>query len=193
VIAITEARDDQRIDVAALLARAFVTNPLHVRVFGAGAVGRNDAFFRAALHATAGARYVALEEGTLAGFVQWNPFPGCRLPASATARLMPTLAVAIGVRRLLKLRSWLAAWAACHPASPHVHLGPIAVDPERQGHGIGSALMARYCADLTGRGEPGYLETDRAENVAFYRRHGFEVIEERAVLGVRNYFMIRLS
>ena len=51
--------------------------------------------------------------------------------------------------------------------------------------------MQRYCETLERTGACGYLETDRPENVSFYRRFGFEIIEEVPVLGVLNYFMWR--
>ena len=40
-------------------------------------------------------------------------------------------------------------------------------------------------------GDLGYLETDKAENVRLYERHGFEVVDEAPVLGVPNWFMRR--
>ena len=72
-----------------------------------------------------------------------------------------------------------------------MHLGPIGVIPEVQGQHIGSRLMTRYCEALAATGEIGYLETDRLENVAFYRRFGFETMQEVPVIGVTNYFMSR--
>ncbi len=51
--------------------------------------------------------------------------------------------------------------------------------------------MEAYCEDLDRTNDAGYLETDRAENVEFYRRYGFEIIDEATVLGVPNYFMWR--
>ena len=35
--------------------------------------------------------------------------------------------------------------------------------------------MEQYCKDLNRTGQAGYLETDRPENVQFYRRFGFEI------------------
>jgi hypothetical protein len=48
--------------------------------------------------------------------------------------------------------------------------------------------MEHYCQQLDQTGRPGYHETDRPENVAFYRRFGFETAGEAPVLGVENYF-----
>ena len=51
--------------------------------------------------------------------------------------------------------------------------------------------MARYCEELDRTRTAGYLETDRPENVRFYRLFGFENGDEIAVLGVPNYLMWR--
>ena len=54
-----------------------------------------------------------------------------------------------------------------------MHLGPIGVAPEAQGQGIGTALMNRYIEHLKQERSAGYLETDRPENVEFYKKFGF--------------------
>lgn len=51
--------------------------------------------------------------------------------------------------------------------------------------------MTQYCEALAESAESGYLETDRPENVGFYRRFGFETTEGIQVIGVRNYLMWR--
>jgi predicted N-acetyltransferase YhbS len=72
-----------------------------------------------------------------------------------------------------------------------VHLGPIGVEPDAQGRGIGRLLMERYCTELDASGKAGYLETDRPENVVFYQRFEFETWREISVLGVPNFLMER--
>jgi len=87
--------------------------------------------------------------------------------------------------------SWLAAWAQNDAAGLHWHFGPIGVDPEIQGKGVGRLLMNTYCSALDGQLMSGFLETDTVENVAFYRRFGFEVVREVKVLGSTTFFMGR--
>jgi hypothetical protein len=36
-----------------------------------------------------------------------------------------------------------------------------------------------------------FLETDKPENVTFYRKFGFQSIDEIAILGLRTWFMRR--
>ena len=105
--------------------------------------------------------------------------------------MMPRMMKAFGFPSAIKVSSWLSAWSKYDPAEPHSHLGPIGVDPEAQGRGIGHKLMDKYCSELDGRGMLGYLETDRPGNVDFYKRYGFELTITTPVLGVPNFFMRR--
>lgn len=184
-------RAEQRPDVIGLLARAYVTNPLHVAAFGPGALARNETFFREGLAVMRGAKIVALEGGRVVGVAHWVRSPECQLSLAAKLRLMPTMLGGFGPPCAMRVGRWLSAWSLHDPARAHLHLGPIAVAPARQAQGIGSALMQRYCDEADRRRLGGYLETDREENVGFYRRFGFELLREVAVLGVPNYLMWR--
>jgi hypothetical protein len=53
--------------------------------------------------------------------------------------------------------------------------------------------MDYYCAQLDVSRKRAWLETDRPENVTFYRRYGFETTRQASVIGVENYFMCRPS
>jgi GNAT superfamily N-acetyltransferase len=86
---------------------------------------------------------------------------------------------------------WLQTWGKHDPAEPHFHLGPVAADAGKQGQGIGSALMQAFCDRVDRDGALAYLETDKAGNVKFYAKFGFETIDEANVIGVSNWFMRR--
>jgi hypothetical protein len=51
--------------------------------------------------------------------------------------------------------------------------------------------MQECCARLDRLHIAGYLETDKALNVRFYERFGFETIASAPVLDVPNWFMKR--
>ncbi len=65
----------------------------------------------------------------------------------------------------------------------HWYLWTLGVDPPRQGQGVGGALMQPVFALADREGLPCYLEADKAKNVPFYQRHGFEVVEESDLPG----------
>ena len=57
--------------------------------------------------------------------------------------------------------------------------GPLdRVAPDLQGQGIGSRMMEFYCSKVDETAMAAYHETDRPENVDFYKKFGFEVISE---------------
>jgi len=58
-----------------------------------------------------------------------------------------------------------------------------------QGRGIGGRLIRVYDGRLGGGGELGYLETDRPQNVQFYKRWGFTVTGELEGRGVQTWLM----
>jgi GNAT superfamily N-acetyltransferase len=60
----------------------------------------------------------------------------------------------------------------------HWYLMLLGVDPPHQGQGVGGELMQPILAEADREGRPAYLETQKARNVPFYRRHGFEVVAE---------------
>ncbi len=190
-LALQTLQPQQRDEAVRVLARAFVTNPLHEAAFGASQLARNEAFFRVGLSAMKGPMLAAVESGRILGMVHWVALPGCRYSGAQKLRMMPAMLRGMGVRSAARVVSWVSAWARCDPHTPHVHLGPIGVDPAAQGRHVGHLLMERYCAELAATGVPGYPETDRPGNVGFYERFGFRVTSTRPVLGVQNYFMRR--
>ena len=180
-------------EVATMLARAFVTNPMHIVALGPDALDKNEAFFRAGLVRMKGTKRIALDAERIVGFIHWVPSPDCQFSAGEKVGLLPAMIGGLGPRSSWRVSNWLAAWSAKDPGEPHVHLGPIGVDTSAQRRGVGDRLMRAYCDHLDDEQQAGYLETDRPGNVPFYRRFGFEVVEELPVLGVPNFLMRRAS
>lgn len=175
----------------AMLAEAFVANPLHISAFGAQRIDQNRLFFRIGLrHMFNGQAFVALVDDQVRGYIHFNTSPYClpapqEIPLAATTLLKP-----LG-QAIPKVIKWFARWCHLDPDEPHVHLGPIGVAPNAQRHGIGSALMHRYVEHLKGEQCAGYLETDRPENVEFYKKFGFVVQREEQLIGTPTWYMWR--
>lgn len=69
------------------------------------------------------------------------------------------------------------------PQEPHHYLGVLGVHPNRQGVGAGRTLITAYCrlSEMDPVSSGTYLETASAENVAFYKRCGFDVAGSAAI------------
>lgn len=74
---------------------------------------------------------------------------------------------------------------------PHWYLWALAVRPECQGQGLGGKLLAPVMERMDREGVASYLETQTEQNVAFYQRRGFEVIDSAEILGINLWFMMR--
>jgi ribosomal protein S18 acetylase RimI-like enzyme len=91
----------------------------------------------------------------------------------------------IGFRQFVRFGAANEIMAKLHRRlvpTPHWYLLIVAVDPELQGKGAGSALVKEGLARADAAGVPCYLETSEETNIGFYRRLGFEVVAS-AVLG----------
>ncbi|MFB4268952.1 GNAT family N-acetyltransferase [Nonomuraea sp. GTA35] len=66
-----------------------------------------------------------------------------------------------------------------HPAAPHHHLAFLAVHPDRQNEGLGTALLRHQHARLAGL--PAYLEASDPRNRDLYARHGYQAREPFAL------------
>jgi GNAT superfamily N-acetyltransferase len=190
-IQILKYSPDQIDETVTILANAFVTNPLHLCAFGAQRLDQNRLFFRIGLrHMFIGQAFVAMADGAVRGYVHFTTSPYC-LPAPeeipvAAATLLKPLGDA-----LPQVVKWLSRWCRLDPEEPHVHLGPIGVAPEVQSQGFGTALMRRYIEYLNQEQAAGYLETDRPENVEFYKRFGFVLRREEVLIGTPVWYMWR--
>jgi ribosomal protein S18 acetylase RimI-like enzyme len=112
------------------------------------------------------------------GVAVWKP-PGAKVTIGDRIRQVWSMigSIKLSRRTLAKIRLFLDVEKA-HPKEPHYYLSLLAVVPEMQGKGLGSALM-QPILDLCNReGIPAYLETETESNVSFYSRKGFNVRQE---------------
>jgi predicted N-acetyltransferase YhbS len=66
-----------------------------------------------------------------------------------------------------------------HPAEPHHYLAFLAVHPDHQDQGLGSALLRHHHGRLGG--VPAYLEASSTGSRDLYTRHGYQVRERFAL------------
>ena len=195
-VVVRELRRDELQSAAQVLGRGMRANPINQRAFGddpeacARALTRFFSPVLRGLHRR-GVVMGAFSGDVLVAVSAAAPPGGCQPGVLEKITIVPAVALGGAPGTIRRVLTWTGDWARRDPREPHWHLGPVAVDADRQGQGIGSVLLSDFCARVDERNARAYLETDKSENVRFYSRFGFEVVAEADVLGVPNWFMAR--
>ncbi len=171
-------------ELAAVLARAFAHDPFYAYLAG-DAPERNQRMrdgWTGILRHTSDHLSATYTTDDHAGAAVWHP-PGYRGASFiGSLRLLPSvLRLAGSMRRLREVSRAVEALEerrAHHIPVPHFYLSALGVEPERQGEGIGTALVQPVLERADQRGTPAYLETATGRNVLLYERLGFAVVEE---------------
>lgn len=117
-----------------------------------------------------------------AGGALWDPPDRWKLHVGQILRTSPQMIAAFGLQVPRALRV-LSTVERHHPRVPHWYLAVLGTDPIYQGKGIGSALLAPILEHCDREGIGAYLESSKERNIAFYRRHRFEVTGEIVIPG----------
>jgi ribosomal protein S18 acetylase RimI-like enzyme len=126
----------------------------------------------------------------------WLP-PAKARPAMSLVEqvaLLPRMARICSLARVPRLLATMRLLERHHPGGPpHHYLYLLAVLPERQGQGLGSALLQAGLRAIDRACGATYLETASERNLALYRRHGFVVTGEARLPfdGPRLWFLWR--
>ena len=187
--------EDER-GVAALLARAFVDDPLVIAICDAPAPQRQERMrwsFRIAVRSHALGRQPAWTmvdpAGAPLGVVLATR---AQLPVQPHADLLFTLRGLrhVGVRAALRGFKAAQVIASHAPAEPFTYLRTLGVEPEHQRRSVGSQLVEQVIR-ASPPALPVYLETAKEQNLSFYARHGFAPAGEFDCLGVPVWRLLR--
>lgn len=118
--------------------------------------------------------YVSVD-GT--GVGSWLP-PGVAMKPSVGLGLLWEAVSQHGVGTIGRAFQLLLQLGKYHPKEPHYYLFALGTRPSHQGRGVGSALVREVTMRCDETESPAYLESSKADNLPFYRRHGFEVLDE---------------
>ena len=108
------------------------------------------------------------------GAALWLP-PGVHYDGEALGELMQRSVAEHDQESVFKVLEQVDAY---HPTEAHWYLPAIGVDPNWQGRGYGSALLAAALAKCDQQHLPAYLESSNRRNIPLYERHGFEILGE---------------
>ena len=182
-VRITNFKPRQSKEAAAVAAAAFADDPIwnHVIPDPERRHFPHTILLRAQLRTIAPSddARLAVHEGRIVGLACWsNVWDGepYGLPNARRYRATRRLARSVG-DDWPRLSNMYISIARSIPRDTEWFLATLAVQPEHQGTGIGSALLRDGLAQADRHGHPVTVQTSTPENVRFYERHGFEVIE----------------
>lgn len=191
-ITIQELQSDEIDPAAELLSRAFIATPFTSTVMGGNSEKKRRGLqmgFTIMLKDKPGVTYVAKDSDEIVGVMRMVKWPDCQNSSIRGLEIIPaSLFIGRAAFRVVRFRKF---WKQHDPKEPHWHVDPLGVLPERQGQGIGSALLSHFTGIVDGEGMLAYLETDQEQNVRLYERFGFSVQETEPFFGIMNYFMYR--
>lgn len=174
-----------------VLGEAFIADPLWMAAFP-DPEQRPEllvAMFIAVTKATFAARGIAETTANVDAVALWLP-PGKNIGFWAMVNssfALPRFAMKLSApdrnRMMTVLRQLDERKKALMPER-HWYLEAVGVSPQRQGDGLGSALVLEGIDRADDGNTPIYLETETEGNVAFYQHLGFEVIEAVTAAGL---------
>jgi ribosomal protein S18 acetylase RimI-like enzyme len=177
--AVSRAAIEEAPALARTLARAFADDPVSVWFYprDADRLARlQRAYERLFLRRIAlprEATFTVAGHAGHAGVAMWMPPGHAHLGALEQLRLLPAMVAAFG-RDLPRAMRGMGAMDAVHPHEPHWYLWLLGVDPQRQGEGLGSRLLAEALERCDRDRVPAYLQATTPRSRALYLRHGFE-------------------
>jgi GNAT superfamily N-acetyltransferase len=170
--------------LGAVLARAFAEDPVVAYLFPPGERRREQRltrFFDLELPRSErlGGSWMSADG---AGAAIWYP-PGTWRPSTwETLRQTPAALRVFGRNIGLASRAQ-SVMQEHHPKRPHWYLYYLGTEPDRQGTGIGAAVMRPVLDLCDSHRLPAYLEASSPRNRALYQRHGFEEMNPLAIPG----------
>jgi ribosomal protein S18 acetylase RimI-like enzyme len=163
--------------LAGVLSRAFVHDPMLLwPMADAPDMGARVGQVFTAIYTEFMDKGTMWEAGDGAGFAHWVPPGSAAGVLEGTDRIMALLRPLTDDDGARYEVMW--DWVEARVPEDVWYLDMLAVEPARQGEGIGTALIRFGLNRAAADGADAYLETGVESNVAYYERFGFRVVEE---------------
>ncbi len=170
--------------VIALSSRAFFDDPFFTYLLPDDDLRRSrlPIFFRSVYtHMGVHGRIVTVrnDDDEAVGVAAWLTTGGYPLPITLQLSQIPSSLRAFyrRPRAITTGNRYVAALARAHRKDPHWYLMVLCADPPAQRSGVGTLLLEHAFEQVDRESVGSHLETPRHENVAYYQRFGYELIE----------------
>jgi GNAT superfamily N-acetyltransferase len=175
-VRVRPARREDFGPLAEVLARAFYDDPVTAWFYpdAARRLRHGRRFFAIRLRQLAGHGLIFTDDEH-SGAALWAPPGHWREDFRQSLRMLPMLPVLLP--HIVRSTHAVREIERRHPAAPHYYLSVVGIDPDKQGGGIGSALLQPMLHRCDETGAAAYLESSKESNLPFYTRHGFAVKE----------------
>lgn len=177
-------------EIVAVLARAFWDDPLFDFVTDGDLLSEYQVLprvFRTAMtdfRSKTAELFVADVSGRPRSFAGWlgpGTFPRAR--GEQLVRDMRAACLLLRLRHRRAAATLLHEVERRHPTEAHWYLALLGTDPSAQGRGLGAMVLTPVLQRCDTDGVPAYTETQKHENVAWYGRHGFVMVDEIRIAG----------
>jgi GNAT superfamily N-acetyltransferase len=160
--------------LAEVLARAFYDDPVTAWFYpdAERRLKHGRRFFQIRLRQLAGHGLIYTNDER-SGAALWAPPGHWRETLRQSLMQLPMLPVLLP--RIVRATRAVREIERHHPAQPHFYLSVVGTEPEKQGGGIGSALLLPVLRRCDETSTAAYLESSKESNLSFYARHGFAV------------------
>jgi GNAT superfamily N-acetyltransferase len=182
--------------VVAMSSRAFFDDPFFTYLLPDDAMRRSRLpyFFRAVYtHMGDHGRIVTVRNDAdePLGVAAWLTTGGYPLPMKVQLSQVPMSLRAFyrRPRSVLVGNKYMAVLLRAHRKDPQWYLMVLCADPPAQRSGVGTMLLEQAFAQVDAEGVGSHLETPRFDNVAYYQRFGYELIETLTpIAGAPSYY-----
>lgn len=115
----------------------------------------------------------AYHVGDYTGAALWLP-PDVR---PDNDEIVGVMQAALSEEKLALMGEFIERVEKSHPSEPFWELTVLGVDPALQGKGYGELLMEPVLEECDREGTPAFLISSNVQNLSFYLRHGFEIVD----------------
>ncbi len=182
---------------AYVLARAFIDDPVTLASFREYTpkqrVKALEVDFSAELLECVrrGCPICACESGDIVGVAAIYPPGAYPLPNWVQWMLLAKSILGNGFYDIRNWMRWLEEVDKIRPTRPHYYLEYLGVDAGFQGRGFGTSILTQLAIKADDEGIGCYLENANPRNIPLYERMGFQIVNQKEIIGIPAWFMWR--